>query len=367
MLSSMDDYPLHQAAEVIRHVVTSDRNFYDRYYFNLHSCDDTLFMVMGMGQYPNLSVQDAFASVTRKGKHHVLRASRVLGDRMDTTVGPFRVEVIEGLERLRFTIAPSEHSISCDLTWRGAVPAYLEPRHFIRKYGRVVFDTMRFAQTGYWSGTLTVGDETFDVTTDRWWGTRDRSWGVRPVGEQEHPGIRGGEGQMTGMWNYSPMQFKDCSILYMLNETNKGERMIEEAVRIWNDPARAPEALGRPEYEHTLTAGTRMIEHSVLHFPDAPGGALRVKATPMLTAYIAVGTGYGMEQDWRHGMYQGELVVQGFTKDVAEIAGIGQYGVVDHVAQFDASDGRIGYGLHEHGFWGAFDKYGMNDPYSGAK
>jgi hypothetical protein len=53
-----------------------------------------------------------------------------------------------------------------------------------------------------------------------------------------------------------------------------------------------------------------MIERSVLHFPHAPGGALHVKATPLLTAYIAVGTGYGMEQDWRHGMYQGELVVQ---------------------------------------------------------
>jgi hypothetical protein len=68
-----------------------------------------------------------------------------------------------------------------------------------------------------------------------------------PVGEQEHPGIRGAEGQMTGMWNYSPMQFTDCSILYMLNETNKGERMIEEAVR-FGTIRRAPEPLGRPEY-----------------------------------------------------------------------------------------------------------------------
>ena len=31
MLSSMDDSPLHQITEVIRHVGTSDRNFYDRY------------------------------------------------------------------------------------------------------------------------------------------------------------------------------------------------------------------------------------------------------------------------------------------------------------------------------------------------
>ena len=61
MLSRMDDYPLHQIADVIRNVGTSDRNFYDRYYFNLHGSSDELFLVMGMGQYPNLGVQDAFA------------------------------------------------------------------------------------------------------------------------------------------------------------------------------------------------------------------------------------------------------------------------------------------------------------------
>jgi hypothetical protein len=366
MLSSMDDYPLHQISEVIRHPATSDRNFYDRYYFNMHACDDSLFLVAGLGQYPNLATQDAFVCVTRAGKHHVVRASRMLGDRMDTRVGPLRVEVLEGLRRLRFVVEPSEHTISCDLTWQGAIPAYLEPRQLIRKYGRVVFDTMRFAQTGCWSGTLKVGDEQFTVTPDRWWGTRDRSWGVRPVGEQEHPGIRGSEGQLTGMWNYSPMQFDDFSLLYMLNETSRGERMIEEAVRIWSDPARDPEHLGRPDYDHRLRAGTRMIESSMIHFPHAPGGALSVRATPLLTAYIAIGTGYGMEPDWRHGMFQGDLVVQGLVRDVDEIASYGQYGVVDHVARFETGDGEIGYGLHEHGFWGAFEKYGMDDAYSGA-
>jgi hypothetical protein len=366
MLSSMDDYPLHQISEVIRHVGSSDRNFYDRYYFNLHACDDTLFMVMGLGQYPNLAVQDAFVCVTRKGKHHVVRASRVLGDRMDTSVGPFRVEVIEGLKRVRFVLEPTEHGISCDLVWQGAIPAFLEPRQYIRKHGRVLFDTTRFAQTGGWSGMLRVGEETFQATPDRWWGTRDRSWGVRPVGEAEHPGIRQGEGQLTGMWNYSPMQFPDYSLLYILNETATGERPIEEAVRVWNDPEREPEWLGRPEYEHALSPGTRLVTSSVLRFPRAPGGGFEVKATPLLTAYIAIGTGYGMEQDWRHGMYQGDLVVQGLVKDVGEIASFGQYGVVDHVARFEVSDGTIGHGLHEHGFWGAFPKYGMNDPYSGA-
>ena len=33
-LSPLDDYPVHQIPEVMRHVGTSDRNFYDRYYFS---------------------------------------------------------------------------------------------------------------------------------------------------------------------------------------------------------------------------------------------------------------------------------------------------------------------------------------------
>ena len=81
--------------------------------------------------------------------------------------------------------------------------------------------------------------------------------------------------------------------------------------------------------------------------------------------FITVGTGYGMEQDWRHGMYQGPLVVQALEYAHDEIAPIGQYGVVDHVARF-TYQGRVGYGLHEHGFFGPFRKYGMTDGGSGA-
>jgi len=356
----MDDYPLHQVAEVIRHAGSSDRNFYDRYYFNLHGSSDELFMVMGMGQYPNLAVQDAFAVVRRGDAHVVVRASRELGDRMDTSVGPFRIEVQEPLRRLRFVLEPNEHGIAYDLVWNAAIPAFLEPRQYIRKYGRVLFDTQRFFQTGTWSGKLEVKGETFDVTPDRWKGTRDRSWGVRPVGEAEPPGIRQGEGQMVGMWNYAPMQFDDYSILYMVQEEPDGKRTIEESMRVWNDPSREPEWLGRPEYEHQLACGgARMIEApSLLHFPEAPGGGFSVKVTPLTHCFVAVGTGYGMDSDWRHGMYQGKLIVQGKEWSMQELATWGWFGIVDHAARFEIGT-QVGYGLHEHGFFGAFPKYGL--------
>jgi hypothetical protein len=360
MLSRMDDYPVHQIAEPIRFAATSDRNFYDRYYFNVHSCSSDIFMVMGMGQYPNLAVQDAFALVLRGRKHRVVRASKGLGDRSDTSVGPIRIEVVEGLKKVRFIIEPNEHGIECDLLWEGAIPAYQEPRMFIRRHGRVLFDTARFAQNGYWSGTLRVGGETLRVTPDRWWGARDRSWGVRPVGEVEHPGIRHAELALDGMWNYVPMQFKDYSILCICLERDSGERELEEAVRIWNDPSRKPELLGRTEHHHVVPPGPglmSLIESSVLSFPEAPGGRLDIKVTPLLNCHVGIGTGYGFDMDWRHGMYQGPLVVQGVELDTIDDAGK-LWGLVESCSRFETGS-DVGYGMNEYGFFGPFRKYGL--------
>ncbi|MBW2275278.1 MAG: hypothetical protein JRG96_18585 [Deltaproteobacteria bacterium] len=367
MISAWDDFPVHQTSQPVRFVGTSDRNFYDRYYFNLHASSDELFMIMGMGQYPNLAVQDAFACVRRGEKQYVVRASKELGDRMDLGVGPFGIEVVKPLEELRFVLEENEHGIAGDLHWRGSIPAVEEQNQFLRRHGRVFFDTSRLAQTGTWEGWLRVGDERFEVTPDRWWGTRDRSWGVRPHGEPEPEGIHaGGPGSLNGMWNYFPMQFADHSILYIRNEENDGTLALHESRRIWRDSERPIEELGPVEYEHHLEPGTRMMTGSLLRFPEAPGGPLEVKCEPLTHTFIGIGTGYThIEPDWRHGMYQGPLVVQGREYEVADIATLGQLILVDHCARY-SYQGNVGYGLYEHGFIGPFEKYGMKDRADGA-
>ncbi len=361
-LSPLDDYPVHQIAETMRHVGTSDRNFYDRYYFNLHGCSDELFRVLGLGQYPNLGVQDAFAVATRNGIHRVVRASRELGDdRMDTSVGPIRIEILEGLKRLRVIIEPNDHEIELDVTWEGAIPAYEEPRHFVRSFERVTFDTMRLAQTGFWSGTLRLGDETFDITPDRWWGTRDRSWGVRPVGEPEPPGIRA-SAQRTGggLWSYAPMQFPDFSILYICQETGTGERILEDAVRVFAEGSgKEPELLGSPEFDFEFVSGTRTVKQAVLHLKEPGGRPLDVHVQPILPLYVGVGTGYGQDADWRHGMYQGPLVVQGLKLDASKPEDKARlFGLLDNVARFEL-DGQVGYGLFEYALFGAYERFGF--------
>ena len=94
------------------------------------ACHGTDGNGIGDGQYPNLAVSDPFCCVRRGDLQHVVRASKVLDDRMNTSVGPMRVEVVEPLRRVRFVCDPSSHprtdadsgdlQIACDLLWAGA-------------------------------------------------------------------------------------------------------------------------------------------------------------------------------------------------------------------------------------------------------
>ncbi len=347
MLSPQDDLPLHQVPETMATVGTTDRHFYDRYYFNLHAASDELFVVVGSGQYPNLGVTDAFVAASVGDTQHVVRASRELGlDRLDTTVGPIGVEVLEGLRRLRVTCRGDDLPIDLDATFDAAMPALQEPRQTaVAPHGRRYMNTMRFVQTGDWEGHLEVAGERFDVTPDAFHGNRDRSWGVRPVGDPEPEGI---SGPVTGFfWIYAIAQFDDHTVVAMIQEDPDGTRAMEEAVRVPGDPdADGQERpLGSPEHRLEFVSGTRDVRRATLSF--AHGGQLT--AEPLRPVRLARGTGYGFDEDWRHGRYQGpDLVVQqrGYdlsADDVQPIPGA----ITDHVARFETADGQVGHGLFE--------------------
>lgn len=53
----LDEFPVHQTPLPMAQVVTSDRNFYDRYYFTAHDRTGEVFLVTGFGAYPGLYFQ----------------------------------------------------------------------------------------------------------------------------------------------------------------------------------------------------------------------------------------------------------------------------------------------------------------------
>ena len=121
MLTNLDDYPIHQFAEPMRYVGTSDRNFYDRYYFMGFETGGEAMFIAGLGVYPNLGVIDAFLAIMVDGQYRVVRASQELelADRLKPSVGPLSVDVVEALKRLRVRCEPNEWGIEFDCTFTG--------------------------------------------------------------------------------------------------------------------------------------------------------------------------------------------------------------------------------------------------------
>ncbi len=364
----LDDYPIHQSSDTMAHVTTSDRNFYDRYYFNGFLKDGSVMFVVGVGAYVNLGVMDAFLLVFKDGQHRVVRSSRAVegADRLNPTVGPISINVKEPLQTLHVQCQPNEWGLALDATWNGSVPAIMEPSHYIREHGRVIFDSTRLAQTGGWTGTLTIDGQKIDLSDDVCWGTRDRSWGIRPVGESEPAGIRASD-PFSWFWVYTPIRFDDHSLMVIMQERTDGSRVLEEAVRVWPDGT--TEMLGRPEHELSFKKGTRFATGGSISIAPPGKQPFTISAEPMLPVHIGIGTGYGYDADWRHGMWQGDLVTQGFHLDTTTPEGAARlFGICDASCKFTYTDERgthVGYGLFETMVIGPHHKYGFKDMLDG--
>ena len=302
MLTKGDDYPIHQTPEPIAYA-GSDRNFYDRYFFNAYAPDGSAFVAVAYGVYPALSVADAHIAIVRGGKESCLHASRILGyERMDLRVGPIGIEIVEPLQVLKVTVDRTD-GIAGELTFEGRAFPIEEPR-FVRRNGpRLFMDYTRLTQNVRVSGWLEVDGERIDVAG--WVGTRDRSWGIRPVGAAD-PQPTPGSGLAGFFWQWAPLNFADRSVYFHVNADPDGKPWNTRAVILPDGagPHGGYETEGAT-MEVELIPGTRHAKSGTLTIPMEQGAAT-VKIEPR-SVFLMRGIGYGGE--WRHGALKGELAV----------------------------------------------------------
>lgn len=374
MIGPADDFLIHQTHEPVRFAASSDRRFYDRYFFTGHRCSDELFFMIGIGAYPNLGVIDAFGSVAIGTNQLTTRGSRELGhDRLNTSaIGPFRVEVMEGLRRLRVQCEPrKDQAVHFDLEWNAAVPAFEEPPILQRVMGRVVEQATRLIQTGTWTGYISCDGQRIELDPKTAWGARDRSWGVRSIGlEREPAGIQQAKGankSRTSLWIWSPMQFADHTIHFSIAEYADGKREIETVRRMGNwpsdgSPPPIEEMLEGAEHDLRFDPISReMLDGSSISFLEPDGTRRHVRLTPLRRAYLRAGTGYGGPDPWRHGKYMGENWVDSVHYDLADEALTAKIGPTHVLCRMEMDDGRIGYGTFETQVYGAYPRYGFAD------
>lgn len=370
----LDEFPVHQAPLSMAHPATSDRNFYDRSYFNAHDRTGEVFIITGFGVYPNLGVIDAFVTVKHGDQQVTVRTSGALGDdRMSTAVGPYRIEVIEPLERLRVVCDAAEHGIELDMTWQGSFPAIDEPPHVIRRGNKVILDAQRFAQVGTWEGRLVVDGTEFTIDPQQWVGTRDRSWGIRPVGESEPAGRPADDPGAQGFWwLYAPLRFDEFGIVVIVQEEPDGTRLLNEARRVWPaSSGRRPEELGWPEFDIRYRPGTRDPIGATIHMADRRRRPVTIEVENLGNIALNSGTGYGGDPSWGHGQWRGEAWTERYVTDLTdpEVIARAAFTPVDHVARatltgsgMNGDSGEfVGYGLFEHATIGQHDPSGFAD------
>ena len=167
-----------------------------------------------------------------------------------------------------------------------------------------------------WSGIIAIDGEEITVDPAVWIGSRDRSWGIRPIGEPE-PAGRPADPPFEGMWwLYVPMAFDDFAIVLIIQEEPSGFRSLNDCTRIWRDGR--VEQLGWPRVKIHYTSGTRIPTGATIEATAADGSPVHFDVESKLPVPIHVGGGYGGDSDWLHGMWKGEKFTERLTYDMTD-------------------------------------------------
>ena len=373
MITSFDDYCIHQTAMPIAEPSQSDRNFYDRYWFNGFDADGSYLFEIGFGLYPNRRVMDGHFSVAMGDRQVAFHSSRrAPKDRRDTVIGPLSVSVIEPMRKLRVQLLANEQGIECDLVFTAASIPHQEPANVLYDDGHLIMHNTRFTQLGYWDGFFSIDGQRHEVR--RAYATRDKSWGVRPVGEPQGgaPGLMNSEPGVYWLWN--PINWGDyCTQMGTFEDRDGRATQCSadllplydslDAIPIGEDPG----LIRMSDIKHHLefVPGTRFAKRAVMQFSDADGGNYPIEMEP-LQRFQMLGIGYN-HQEWGHGFWKGELLCEREEWDLSTINPLDYPFIHNHQVVRARMGDKVGMGTLETIIIGRHTPSGFKDFFDGAE
>ena len=373
MLNKLDDFPIHQTPEPLSHPSTSDRNVYDRTWFNGYANDGSYYFGLGMAVYPHRRILDGAFSVVRPGgqQHCFFGSRRAPDERTDMSVGPFRIEVIEPMLTTRVILDSNSSGLACDLTFSALTASIEEARQTLWNGSRRVMDATRFDQFGTWQGSLETPEGTIKIDSKQCRATKDRSWGVRHVGEAEIGGAPVVPEGIFFLW--APLFWDDHITHAIFFDGQDGRALVREGLTapLYRDTDAIP-AIEDGQVKHMATAqhrityhpGTRLAQHAELDLIHLDGSIRTITMEPILRFQMK-GLGYAHPK-WRQGSWQGELALGHESFDPHKIDLLRPENI--HVQQVvRVSDGqRTGIGALEQVVAGPYAPAGFTQFFDGA-
>jgi hypothetical protein len=368
ILSRFDDYPIHQTTEPLKVPATTDRHAYDRYWFNGFTDDGELFFGIAAAVYPNLGIMDCALSIVHGGVQHSFHASRRAPDDPSVVeVGPFRIDIIEPMKSLRVTLDDNETGISGQLDWIARTASFAEGHQRSARPGMLHMEATRFNQFGFWDGELRFAGQSLRIDPARVYGTKDRSWGIRPVGDPAPPGAPPTKlPQVFFLW--APLHWRDRCTHMGVFENEHGIPWHWDGLVLptyaspddlpgIEDPGAVP--LAGVAHRLEYVPGTRRAGRAEITLLERDGATQEIELEPLL-CFRMKGIGYS-HFEWGHGKWKGELAMAGESWKCAELDEMALDN--QHIQQVmrARSGGEQGVGVLEQICLGPHARYGFKE------
>jgi hypothetical protein len=184
---------------------------------------------------------------------------------------------------------------------------------------RCIMHTSRFTQMGRWSGWFEVAGRRTELDPATTLGTRDKSWGVRPVGEPEG-GAPPRAGREPGVyWVWSPIAWDDGTTTQFGTFEDRDGRPTQLSAHqlpLYDDPEKIPAPedervveMAQAKHEIHWRKGTRLAERAEFAFTTPAGEPVAFALEPLIRFHM-LGIGY-QHPAWGHGVWQGEEKIGG--------------------------------------------------------
>jgi len=232
-------------------------------------------------------------------------------------------------------------------------------------------DATRFDQFGRWQGMVRHPEGEISVSRDTCLGTKDRSWGVRRVGEPESGGAPSTGGGAFFLW--APLVWDDHITHAIFFDGPRGEALVREGLTapLYPGEEEVPgvedgevQRMATARHRVSYHPGTRLARSAELDLVDLDGSTRTISLEPILKFQMK-GLGYG-HPEWGQGMWKGELAIGGESFDPRQLDHLAPENI--HVQQVvRASDGeRSGIGVLEQVCFGPYAPAGFKDALDGA-
>ncbi len=349
MLLPNDDYPLHQTVLPLAHVMDGHPNAYDRFWFNGY--DESFYFAVALGLYPNRGVIDGAFSVVEGNQQFSVFTSDALVGR-PTSVGPITIEIVEPMRVNRILIDAPEQGLKAELLYTQSMVTSEEPRQTMHDQNRIFMDVTRATQLGHWSGWIETPNGRRDVANLR--GTKDRSWGIRPVGEPLPGAPTNRAPQLCFFW--APLHFEGEGAHFMTFNDPNGHSISRSGVRMPKE-GMASELEGALSVR--LQPGTRWMAEATLQLANE-----EFHLEPLLRFQMR-GAGYSHPQ-YAHGRWHGGPVTAGETLELDQLSPLEYHNIhIQHVVRA-TSPTRSGLGVLEQLIVGPYFPNGLNGLLDGA-